>query len=100
MDRGAWWAIVHGIKKSRTGLKRLSTHAVLIVYTCQSPSPNPSHPLSPLGIRLLLLYVCVSVSTLEPSVFVSGFFSHFIYLFIYFFWRLITIQYCIGFVIH
>ena len=25
MDRGAWWAIVHGVTKSRTGLKRLST---------------------------------------------------------------------------
>ena len=24
MDRGAWWAIVHGVTKSRTGLKRLS----------------------------------------------------------------------------
>ena len=29
MDRGLWWAIVHGVKKSRTQLKRLSTqHAV------------------------------------------------------------------------
>ena len=26
MDRGAWRAIVHGIAKSWTGLKRLSTH--------------------------------------------------------------------------
>ena len=81
MDRGAWWATVHGIKKSRTGLKRLSTHAVLVVYTCQCPSPNPSILFSPLGIHLLLLYVCFSVSTLEPSVFVSVFFPHFIYLF-------------------
>ena len=24
MDRGAWWAIVHGVAKSRTGLKQLS----------------------------------------------------------------------------
>ena len=46
MDRGACWCIVHGIKKSWTGLKQLSTHAV-IVYTCQSPSPNSSHPLFP-----------------------------------------------------
>ena len=23
MDRGAWWATVHGVAKSRTGLKRL-----------------------------------------------------------------------------
>ena len=27
MDRGAWWATVHGIAKSRTPLKELSTHA-------------------------------------------------------------------------
>ena len=26
MDRGAWWAIVHSIAKSRTQLKRLSIH--------------------------------------------------------------------------
>ena len=27
MDRGAWWAVVHGIAKSQARLKRLSTHA-------------------------------------------------------------------------
>ena len=27
MDRGAWWAMVHGVTKSWTQLKRLSTHA-------------------------------------------------------------------------
>ena len=27
MDRGAWWARVHGVTKSRTGLKGLITHA-------------------------------------------------------------------------
>ena len=26
MDRGAWWAIVHGVAKSQTRLKRFSTH--------------------------------------------------------------------------
>ena len=26
MDRGAWWATVHGIAKSQTGLKGLSMH--------------------------------------------------------------------------
>ena len=26
MDRGAWWATVHGVAKSQTGLKRPSTH--------------------------------------------------------------------------
>ena len=27
MDRGAWWATVHGVAKSLTQLKRLNTHA-------------------------------------------------------------------------
>ena len=27
MDRGAWWDIAHGVVKSRTQLKRLSTQA-------------------------------------------------------------------------
>ena len=27
MDRGAWWAAVHGVAQSRTWLKRLSMHA-------------------------------------------------------------------------
>ena len=27
MDRGAWWATVHGVAKSRTRLKQLSMHA-------------------------------------------------------------------------
>ena len=26
MDRGAWWATDHGVAKSQTRLKRLSTH--------------------------------------------------------------------------
>ena len=26
MDRGAWWATVHGVTQSQTGLKRLNTH--------------------------------------------------------------------------
>ena len=26
MDRGAWWATVHGVKKSLTQLKRLNMH--------------------------------------------------------------------------
>ena len=27
LDRGAWWATVHGVTKSQTQLKQLSTHA-------------------------------------------------------------------------
>ena len=32
MDRGAWRAIVHGVAKSRTGLKRLSTRARTCIH--------------------------------------------------------------------
>ena len=31
MDRGAWWAIVHGVTKSRTRLKQLNTHACVFL---------------------------------------------------------------------
>ena len=31
MDRGAWQAAVHGVTKSRTRLKRLSTHAGILL---------------------------------------------------------------------
>ena len=27
MDRGVWWATVHGVSKSWTGQKQMSTHA-------------------------------------------------------------------------
>ena len=30
MDRGAWWATVHGVTKSRTRLKRLSAHQAIL----------------------------------------------------------------------
>ena len=33
MDRGAWWATVHGITKSQTRLKRLSTHSISNLLT-------------------------------------------------------------------
>ena len=31
MDRGAWWAAVHGVAQSRTQLKQLSTRACMYV---------------------------------------------------------------------
>ena len=33
MDRGVWWATVHGVTKSQTGLKRLSTHTHTHTHT-------------------------------------------------------------------
>ena len=31
MDKGAWWAMVHRVMKSKTGLKQLSTHKHAVV---------------------------------------------------------------------
>ena len=31
MDRGAWWATVHKVAKSQTGLKQLSTYTHVLV---------------------------------------------------------------------
>ena len=55
MDRGAWQATVHGVAKSQMQLKRLSTHAHIVLlsaihqhewpeaYTCPLPPEPPSH---------------------------------------------------------
>ena len=32
MDRGAWWAVVHGVAKSQTLLKQLSLHTYTHIY--------------------------------------------------------------------
>ena len=40
MDRGAWWATVHGVAKSETPLKRLSTNAIfhcMLIYATFYP---------------------------------------------------------------
>ena len=39
MDRGAWWATVHGVAKTRTLLKRLSTHAPRRHSCCSLEEP-------------------------------------------------------------
>ena len=39
MDRGVWWATVHGVTKSRTRLKQLSTHTCT-PWIHWSPSPQ------------------------------------------------------------
>ena len=36
MDRGAWWATVHGVTKSRTRLKWLSTSTIVGLQCCVS----------------------------------------------------------------
>ena len=39
MDRGAWWATVHGVAKSQKGLKQLSMHAP-VSYFCNKTLQN------------------------------------------------------------
>ena len=42
-----------------------SLSIIYIVYICQLQSLNPSHiPLSPLGVRKFVLYICISISVL------------------------------------
>ena len=36
MDKGAWWAAVHGVAQSRTWLKRLSMHACITAAAAKS----------------------------------------------------------------
>ena len=45
MDRGAWWATVHGVSQSRTGLSEHARNKVyygqlLLLMTIDSQSPN------------------------------------------------------------
>ena len=35
MDRGAWWATVHGVTESQTQLKRLSIHTQTQTPECE-----------------------------------------------------------------
>ena len=40
MDRGAWQAAVHGVARSQTRLKRLSSRAVWVHLTKSTPEPD------------------------------------------------------------
>ena len=37
MNRGAWWAAVHGVAKIQTGLKRISMQHALLLILLHSP---------------------------------------------------------------
>ena len=47
MDRGAWWAAVHGVARSQTQLKQLSMHADTPLYRLDQCSPKFSTPGNP-----------------------------------------------------
>ena len=50
MDRGAWWATVHGVAKSQTRLKRLHRHAH---RDCQQNEPSLTIRKSTINIHFL-----------------------------------------------
>ena len=69
MDRGAWWAMVPGVAKSRTRLKRLSMHACLFCLSTNSEGSLFTHCVSALAracdesLALTFLFL----SPLEPG---------------------------------
>ena len=75
-DRGAWWAAVHGVAQSRTGLKRLSSSSRLVIaFLPSSKGLLISWVQSPSAVILIIqkeIEVRVVESTMCP--YQSGFF--------------------------
>ena len=64
MDRGAWWATLHGVTRSRTQLKQLSRHARCLLWRCgqcRCPIHKAEEGGSPYGQKN---YLCLSFSCL------------------------------------
>ena len=63
MDRGAWWATLHRVAKSRTLLKRLSMH--MHIYMLRSGTSecdlmwDQGHSICPLAKTRLLLWALI-----------------------------------------
>ena len=79
MDRGPWWATVHGVAKSRTQLKQLSTHAriqccvsirkktdVLKPKNRSRSGPTYNHCQGPSGDCALPVFTTVGSAGLRP----------------------------------
>ena len=64
MDEGAWWAMVHGVAKSRTRLKLLSMHTRPIqctfIFTVLVPTSE-----SVTGIDIVHVYALSDVNAYE-----------------------------------
>ena len=64
MDRGAWWATLHGVTKSQTGLKRLSMDTCIHIMTHHFSISNIHH----LRIKIFVFRPTVSLYLLrKPS---------------------------------
>ena len=123
MDGGAWWAAVHGVAKSRTRLsdftftfmhwRRKWQHTPVFLPgesqglgslvdchlwgctesdTTDATQQQQQHAGPPQSMRIRWL----AISFLKTAIY----YLFLKYKFIYFNWRLITLQYCIGFAIH
>ena len=69
-DGGAWWAAVYGVAQSRTRLKRQQQQQQHSVYMSIPTFQFTPPPLFPLCVHTLVLYICVSISTLQIGSFV------------------------------
>ena len=68
MDRGAWWAIVHGAAESWTRLKGLTgAHTYIYSFTFEPPSHHRFHPTSLGPHRVLNWASCAIQEVLIPS---------------------------------
>ena len=55
MDGGAWWAAVHGVTKSRTRLKRLSSSSSRVVVIGRTDTKAEAPILWPPDVKSLLI---------------------------------------------
>ena len=54
MDRGAWWATVHGIPKSQTGLSKFVSSSSSLLYFNQQRAATKELSPAPLSCTSLL----------------------------------------------
>ena len=118
MDCGAWWAAAHGVAKSQTRLsdftftfhfhaleKEMAIHSSILAWRIPGmaePGGLPSMGSHRVGHNWSDLAAAAAAAAADLIFFflVDEIFLLFVcfkYTFIYFNWRLITLQYCIGF---
>ena len=62
MDRGAWWAVVHGVTKSRTRLKRLSSSSSNTKYLSHSVKLTDTPSVVQISQIFCTLLFCTTLS--------------------------------------
>ena len=68
MDRGAWWAIVHGVSKGRT---QLSTHTCTVPFHCMYVPHLPYSFISGRPLRLFHVLAAVNNVPMNTGLHVS-----------------------------